>query len=173
MKAWSHRDIMAYLDRVEPVLDKLDHFELLDVPSDATEDQIQDAFHHIAGGIHPDRLRKSLTETQKERLTIVYARIASAYRILRDPEQRDKYLREELRKRNESNGEGAQEEELTTKDQLTLLSPKAQRAYRRAMAALRTGDRTSALLHLKMALAKHPQSTLLREAFARAAGKQR
>jgi len=172
MKAWDRRDILAYLDRVEPVLGKLDHFELLDVRSDASEEQIQDAFHHIAGGIHPDRLSTSLTPIQKERLTIVYARIAAAYRILREPVEREKYLREELRKRKGAPA-GAREESLDPAVQVALLSPKAQRLYRRADAALRTGDRTSAVLNLRMALAKHPQSTLLKEALARAMEKKR
>jgi curved DNA-binding protein CbpA len=171
VKGWSRREILAYLDRVEPVLDRLDHFELLDVSADSSADQLQESFHNIAGGIHPDRLRKSLTVSQKERLTIVYARIAAAYRILKDPEKRDKYLRDELRKRADS--PDTKEQALDPGSQLALLSPTAQRHYRRAMAALRIGDRTSALLNLKMALAKHPQSSILKEALQRAAARKR
>jgi curved DNA-binding protein CbpA len=167
-KAWDRRAILAYLDRVEPILDRLNYFELLDVQPDATPVQIQEAFHAVAAGIHPDRLRKSLTAEEKERLTIVYARIAEAYRVLRDEDSRNKYLVQAAR------AEDAQEAPSTVdRDSIALLSPRAQSLYGRAEAALRTGDRASALLNLRMALALHPQSTLLREALARAQGKSR
>jgi hypothetical protein len=51
-----------------------------------------------------------------------------------------------------------------------MLSPRAQTLYRRAQTALRTGDRSSAVLNLRMALSIHPQSTLLKAALARAQG---
>jgi curved DNA-binding protein CbpA len=163
VRAWKKHEVLAYLERIEPVLDKLDYFELLDVRADADADQITEAFHAVAGGIHPDRLRKSLSAEQKERLTIVYARIAEAYRVLRDPGLRDAYVRDQARVRPDVAGEV-----LDLSTQLAQLSPKAQTLYRKAQAALRTGDRTSAVLNLRMALSRHPQSSLLRDALARA-----
>ncbi len=165
MKAWSQREILAYLDRVEPALERLNYFELLDLAPTATAAEIQTAFHAVAGGIHPDQLRNRLTPEQKERLTIIYARIAEAYRVLRDEDSRKKYLSQVAR--GEATGGAGPASET---DSLTMLSPKAQNLYRRAEAALRTGDRASALLNLRMALALHPQSTLLRSALKRAEG---
>lgn len=164
MKAWKKHEVLAYLERIEPMLARLDHFELLDLPAEANADQITEAFHSVAGGIHPDRLRKSLNPEQKERLTIVYARIAEAYRVLRDPALREQYVREQRQAR--TTGAGGDEPDPAA--QMAQLSPKALTLYRRAEAALRTGDRSSAVLNLRMALSKHPQSTLLREALARA-----
>lgn len=46
------------------------------------------------------------------------------------------------------------------------MNAKALPHYRRAEGALRVGDRTTALLHLRMALASDPSSTLLRAALA-------
>lgn len=157
--AWSRRDVLAYLERVERASGELDHFELLDVSADAGDAEIQAAFHRIAGGIHPDRHRRHLSPPQRERLTVVYARIAEAYRVLRDPEARRAYLERMARAPRK-----ARARRDTGADAVAVLSPKAQRFYRRAMAALRTGDRTSALLNLKMALRLHPSSELLREA---------
>lgn len=158
MKAWSVRDVLAYLHRVEKASGELDCFDLLDVSAGAGDAEIQAAFHRIAGGIHPDRHRDTLTPEQRERLTVVYARIAEAYRILRDPEARDQYLRTMARERTSAPGTAS------------MLSPKAQRLYQRAQASLRTGDRTSAVLNLKMALRLHPTSELLREALRSAKG---
>jgi curved DNA-binding protein CbpA len=159
--AWSVRDVLAYLERVEKASGELDHFDLLDVGAGATDAEIQSAFHRVAGGIHPDRHRNRLTAEQLERLTVVYARIAEAYRVLRDPEARDTYLRSMARRRKAGTAP-------PPTAPVSMLSPKAQRLYRRAQASLRTGDKTSAMLNLKMALRLHPTSDLLREALRRA-----
>jgi len=152
------RDLLAYLDKVEPVLDKLTHFELLDIQPDAANDSIQRAYHAVASRMHPDRHRSELSREQYDRLNIVYGRITEAYRVLRDPDERERYAKALLR--DHAAGDiGADQTSA-----LKLLSPKAQRLYRRAQAALRTGDRTSAMLNLKMALRDHPNSALLKQA---------
>lgn len=117
----------------------------------------------MAAGLHPDRHRNTLDPEQLERLVIVYARIAEAYRVLRNPKHREQYLREIARAQSES-GESVADSAQDPEAALALLSPKAQQLYRRAMAARRTGDTASATLNLRMALAKHPQSGFLRAA---------
>ncbi len=162
MRPWSKRELLAYLDRVMPALKGLDHFELLDVSPNADDATIQAAFHNMAGGLHPDRHRNVLTPAQHETLIVVYARIAEAYRVLRSPEHREAYLKAEAKKRT-----GAQAPVREPQDPaqaLALLSPKAQQLYRRAVAAQRTGDTASAVLNMRMALAKHPQSGFLKQA---------
>ncbi len=163
MKPWSKRELLTYLDRVEPVLQSADHFQLLDVSPNANSKVIQGAFHTMAGGLHPDRHRTQLDPEQLERLIIVYARIAEAYRVLRDSKHREKYLREIARKQSES-GEDVADTAQDPQAALALLSPKAQQLYRRSMAAKRTGDVMSAQLNMRMALSKHPQSGFLKAA---------
>jgi curved DNA-binding protein CbpA len=154
------RDLLAYLDRVEPVLGKLSHFELLDVEPGATGEEIQRAYHVIAARMHPDRHKAFVTAEQYERLNVVYGRITEAYRVLRSDAERDDYTRALTRRaRGKPETLGASPESA-----VRLLGPKAQRFYRRAMAALRTNDRASALLNLKMALRENPQSAFLRAA---------
>ena len=75
MRPWTKRELLAYLDRILPALEGLDHFELLDVPPNADDKTIQGAFHNMAAGLHPDRHRNVLSPSQHERLIIVYARI--------------------------------------------------------------------------------------------------
>lgn len=154
----STRALLAYLDKVEPVLRKLTHFELLDVPTTAGHDQIQRAYHAIAARMHPDRHRAKITPEQHERLNIVYGRITEAYRVLRDDRERARYVAELERRAKAGEAAGGDEEQA-----VKLLSPNAQRLYRRAMAAVRTGDLTSAALNLKMALRGDPDSALLNE----------
>jgi curved DNA-binding protein CbpA len=167
MSRWTKRDLLAYLDRVEPALAELDHFELLDLGPEAGDAAIQRAFHLMASRLHPDLYRLEISAEDHERLNIVYGRIAQAYQTLRDPEARDRYLRAAAREVAEATPAEPGDPEAAVK----LLSPKAQRLYRRAMAALHTGDATSAMLNLKMALTQHPRSALLEEALAQARAK--
>ncbi len=156
------RDLLAYLDRVEPRLAKLSHYELLDIPVDADTDAIQKAYHAVAARMHPDHHRARLSPEQYERLNIVYGRIAEAYRCLRNPEEAEEYRRQLA-------GTVARDDSPVVDSEaaaVDLLSPKAQRLYRRAQAALRTGDQASALLNLKMALRSAPNSALLKAALA-------
>lgn len=168
--AWTKRDVLAYLDRVEPVLGELDHFELLDVQADAGPLTIQEAFHHMASNLHPDLYRRMLRAEDHERLTIVYARIAEAYRVLRHAGYRRAYLKDAARKLDEQPAKPAASGGVDSA--VARLSPKAQRLYRRAQAALRMKDFASAKLNLRMALALDPRSALLREALAELAKEQ-
>ncbi|MCP4448676.1 MAG: J domain-containing protein [Myxococcales bacterium] len=161
MRPWSKRELLAFLDRVMPALEGLDHFELLDGPPNADDKTIQGAFHNMAGGLHPDRHRNIVTPSQHERLIVVYARIAEAYRVLRSPEHREKYLRDEAKRRGKDAPATRAPQDPAAA--LALLSPKAQQLYRRAIAAGRTGDKASAMLNMRMALAKHPHSGFLKD----------
>lgn len=163
MREWSNRELLTYLERVEPVLSELDHFELLDVAWDADAARVREAFHEMAAGLHPDRHRRSLTSEQYERLTIVYARIAEAYRVLRSDDHRKAYLEAQLRKAAPTS-ERSRAARPSVSPELSMLSPKAQQLYRRAQAALSTGDRASAALNLRMALRMHPHSDFLKQA---------
>ncbi len=156
------REVLAYLDKVEPVLERLTYFELLDVAPNADDDAIQRAYHQVAARMHPDRHRSELSAEQYERLNIVYGRITEAYRLLRHHKERIKYTKELAALAREAPG-GVGDEAAAVK----LLSPKAQRLYRRAKAALRTGDTASAVLNLKMALRANPTSALLKDLLGR------
>jgi len=154
MSSWSPRQLITFLDRVEPTLDLMSHFDLLDIGRDADASTVRSAFHRMASQLHPDLYRLHISPEDHERLTRIYGRIADAYLVLRDPESRGDYELEQTR-RPDVEGTPALD---------AVLPPRARRLYRRAIAALRRGDRTSAILELRMALASAPESALLRNA---------
>lgn len=148
-----------YVSKVMPSLDKMDHFELLDVAIDATPREVQKSFLLMATSLHPDRHRLHLEPEDLEKVTIVYARIAEAYRVLRNKKEKAQYLKTAAINLDKN----AEPEVLTETDSFNLLSPKAQRLFKRYKAALRRGDSTSAMLFLRGALSMHPQSQFLKE----------
>jgi len=61
-----------------------DYYETLEVPRDATQEQIQAAYRKLARTYHPD-INKSSDAEEK------FKRIGEAYEVLRDPEKRKRY----------------------------------------------------------------------------------
>lgn len=161
MRAWNKQQLLAYLERVTPRLDTLSYFEMLDVAVDATEVQIGDAFHKMAERLHPDMFRLVLSPAEMERLTVVYGRLAEAYRTLRHPDDRRLYTQNLARELGEDATVGG-----NTAAALDLLPPRARALYQKAMAARRRGDRVSATLNMKMALATAPNSQFLKDVLA-------
>lgn len=68
-------------------------YDILSVPQDASAADIKKAFRKLALANHPD---KQSNEEDRERATTVFAKIAAAYEILSDPEEREQY---DLRKK--------------------------------------------------------------------------
>jgi DnaJ family protein A protein 2 len=67
-----------------------EYYDLLGVPTDASEDQIKTAYKKLARQYHPDRLVGKDPE-EVEAANAKFQAIASAYAVLVDPQQRSKY----------------------------------------------------------------------------------
>ena len=75
--------------------EKANYYELLGVPPEASDKEIQRAYIGRAKQFHPDRATGDLTDLRPH-LADLFARISAAHQILKDPTQRSAYL-EELR----------------------------------------------------------------------------
>lgn len=69
-----------------PEVSERDHYEILGVPRDATQEQIKEAFRRLALEHHPDRSSEPDAEER-------FKEIAAAYSVLSDPERRATYDR--------------------------------------------------------------------------------
>ncbi len=67
------------------------HFEVLDVPQNASTSQIKSAFFKMAKRYHPDRYGGEADEV-RALASEVFARISTAHEVLDDPERRREYL---------------------------------------------------------------------------------
>ena len=163
MTPWSREEVLAFVTGLEKQLATISHFDLLDVPRDADPQTIQDAFHRRANQLHPDRHRKVLTVGELERLTTVYARIAEAYRVLRDDNERARYIDNQAA--SDSQQATPQGDEPAA---VAVLSPKSQTLYHSAMECMRGENYTGAIMELKDALRQDPESRLLKRCLSEA-----
>jgi len=89
---WPPTKLVAWLDGIEPAVERLNLFELLELPPTLSGEHVQAAYHNVARTRHPDLFRGKLSARDAERLMRIYGRIAAAYATLRDPEERNRYL---------------------------------------------------------------------------------
>ena len=164
---WSLTELEQWLNTVEQGPDQRTLFDWLEIPPTASQSAIQDAYHRIARTRHPDLFRRKLPGPELDRLVRMYARVTAAYAELRVPEKCAAYLRS-LRGKPPSTPPPVAPGKL---DPVREMNARALVAYRRAEGSLRTGDRTAAVLHVKMAIAADPTSKFLRAALAELMGK--
>lgn len=170
-------DVLLWAQRVVARQGAAPH-QILDIAPGAGPEAAQEAFHKIARMAHPDLHRRTLLPDELELVTTAYARAAAAYQELRG-------LRSTRLRPIRDDG-SAQAVPTTTviptsppankavavagtdepAGSVPRMSSKALVHYRRAELALRRGELTGAVLHLKMAIASDPQSAFLRSALA-------
>lgn len=76
-------DVLLWAQRIVAWKSAPPH-QLLEIDADARIEVAQDAFHKIACVAHPDLHRNSLTKEELELVTTAYARVAAAYKDLRN-----------------------------------------------------------------------------------------
>ncbi|KAJ7636094.1 hypothetical protein DFH06DRAFT_1219969 [Mycena polygramma] len=66
-------------------------YEILQIPRDATPDQIRKAYKKQALLTHPDRLPAGFTPTEKQNAEERFRQVSNAYEVLKDPENKRLY----------------------------------------------------------------------------------
>ena len=72
------------------LVDELDYYQLLEIPSDAPASAVKLAYHNVTRRLHPDANR-SLPGAERSSLEGVARRVSEAYQVLRDGRRRKSY----------------------------------------------------------------------------------
>jgi tetratricopeptide (TPR) repeat protein len=78
------------MDRAETI-DREDYFMMLDLPREASEEDVRRVFFDLAKKWHPDRLPPQIADA-RDACSRVFARISEAHQTLSDPERRERYM---------------------------------------------------------------------------------
>jgi curved DNA-binding protein CbpA len=79
------------IDRASTI-DRADYFMMLDLPRDATLENVESAFFELAKKWHPDRLPTELAAV-RDACSRVFSRMSEAHSTLADGEKRTRYMR--------------------------------------------------------------------------------
>ncbi|PWT87503.1 MAG: hypothetical protein C5B55_14640, partial [Blastocatellia bacterium] len=84
----NNEDLESFLLRLGPALS---YYDVLQVASTATPEEIKKSYYDLARKYHPDRFRKDSDADQQARIDSAFAKITQAYDTLRDPRSRSTY----------------------------------------------------------------------------------
>ncbi|GGW59544.1 cold adaptation protein ActJcold adaptation protein ActJ [Alishewanella tabrizica] len=71
----------------------INHFRVLGVKSNASDDEIKKAYRRLANKYHPDKLH-GLSEDERDQAANQLQRVKTAYDVLNDPKQRAAFLKD-------------------------------------------------------------------------------
>lgn len=83
------RDILA--EKVSQAK-KGDYYALLDLPEDAGDKDIKDAYFRLARLVHPDSIQKQSLQDRKDDAAFIFEKVTEAYQVLMDPRRKQAYL---------------------------------------------------------------------------------
>ncbi len=149
-------EAVSMLHKLEDMLvsyDTASLYDILSIPPEADQDDIQAAYHQMAKQFHPDRFQsKDYSDETRNKAEQVFTFINKAYLTLKDPIFRKDY--DEKRLRNESKVEaelkaraGGQADDEKT----------AEAIYREGRTLLARGEYEKAIEHLKASVWLCPQ----------------
>ena len=158
--------VRGWIDQLYDELDRSTYYHLLQVPADAYEAQIRDAYYTLVARLHPDLYVETLDPVTRAKLVTVYSRLVEAYRVCADGKRREQYDRNltfgKLRWSPES------EKVQTIGPGGELKNANAKKFFKLAQEALRAHNGKAAVMNLKLALSQEPDSALLKGELTRA-----
>ncbi len=150
------------------LLDELDYYQLLEVPSDAPASAVKKAYYQATRRLHPDHNRH-LEGEDGLRLQAIARRVAEAYQVLRDAQRRNAYdaqvagdagaTRIRLVEAKAKAGQDALEAHMGK-------TPNGRRFFNLSRSDIDRGDLAAAQRNLKMAMTFEPSNAVFKTKLA-------
>jgi DnaJ-class molecular chaperone len=141
------------------ILDELDYYQVLHVETDASANEVRQAFHASSRAFHPDANRH-LDDAHRSAIARISKRITEAYTVLRDPKRRrayDEALGAGQRRMQIAEAEAKAEQQATA--ELEGTTPNGRRYSALARQDLARGDLKAAVRNLQTAITFEPANT--------------
>ena len=146
----------ARIDQIYADLERYSYYELLNLKTDATFDQIQQSFHRMALSMHPDRHARNPDKDLKRKLHRIYKRVAEGYRVLSNTETRREY--EACLERGDMRLIRKEKKKVTNPED-AIDNHQARKFFKLGLEAEDKGDLKTAVLHFKFVMdlvGEHP-----------------
>src|SRR5688572_17957109 len=119
-------------------IDGLDYFQILNLQSTASSQQIRDSYYQLARALHPDKFFHIADEPTKEAVHKIYKRVVEAYTILKEEKKRLTYVKDIGGPERAAKLRFSEESEAVTKEQSKAAlkvakTPKGEQMYQAAL----------------------------------------
>ncbi|HEY0838716.1 MAG TPA: DnaJ domain-containing protein [Vulgatibacter sp.] len=152
-------------EAVAGILDELDYFQILKVPTAAGLADVKKAYYEESRRFHPDRVFHLDDPELKARVNRIYKRITEAYSVLRDEVRRGKYLADVSgpeRAQKLRYDEQSEQELKKARDEELGSTPNGRKLFAAGLASLQAGQHDAAERSFKMALLYEPSNAKLK-----------
>jgi curved DNA-binding protein CbpA len=160
-------ELRALADRLYGAMAGQSYYQLLDVSPTADAATVRAAFYGIAARLHPDRFAAVPEAELRDRLEIVYARAAEAYRVLSSPERRATYDRQ-LAAGKLRLDLTARESTVPKNPEDSIRHPEAKKFFRLGMVCLGRKDWKGAAMNFTFAKGFEPGAAVIAQKLAEA-----
>jgi DnaJ-class molecular chaperone len=155
------------LKQLALTIDGLDYFQVLNIPPQATPQQVRASYYQLARALHPDKFFHITDEPLKEAVMKIYKRVTEAYTILKDDAKRQKYhvdvtgpdRQKKLRFNEDMAQEVKEQQKMAAKVAKTA---KGEQLYNAALVELRNNRFDQAFKALQSAILFEPQNAELK-----------
>lgn len=147
-------------------LDRMDYFQVLNVPYEAQPNDIRVAYRKASKNFHPDRYSRLGDENLKKAIYKIAKRIAEAYTVLRNDQKRPIYLklvRGPEREKNLRFSESQEEIQKKVKEEQIGTTTQGRQFYQQGIVELKRKRFDQAESAFKSALMYEPENALYQE----------
>ncbi|MBK6846359.1 MAG: DnaJ domain-containing protein [Proteobacteria bacterium] len=131
-------------------LEQYSYYELLNIDANAAADDVRQAFHRMALGLHPDRYQAAADPALQQQVYAIYKRITEGYRVLMEPQLRREYD-DALQLGQRRLVKTEREKTVPQRKADSIANPQARKYFTMAQEAERQGDKKKAKLYYKFA----------------------
>jgi DnaJ-class molecular chaperone len=152
-------------------IDGLDYFQILNLQSAASGQQIRDSYYALARALHPDKFFHISDEETKDAVHKIYKRIVESYTILKDEKKRIKYIAdisgpERARKLRFTEESEAEQKEAAKAAVKVAKTPKGDQLYQTALLDMKKSQWEKAYKNIQTAVMFEPSNAELKALLA-------
>ena len=159
------------LQQLAATIDGLDYFQVLNLSSAASGQQIRDSYYALARALHPDKFFHIEDVVTKDAVHKIYKRVVEAYTILKDEKKRIKYIAdisgpERMKKLRFTEESEAEQKAAAAHAVKVAKTPKGEQLYQTALLDMKKAQWEKSYKNIQTAVMFEPSNAELKALLA-------
>lgn len=155
------------IETLHELLPELDYYRLLLVEPACKQEAIDPAWRRESRRLHPDRFASFPDAAVRDKANEVFRAVSEAWRVLKDPEARNRYDQERVggsrRVSAEAVNQAEKDRAAAADPELAATHPKAEKYWKMALQNWREGNWKGCVMQIQFALTFEPTNAVFLE----------